>query len=113
MTEAATGDGGTIEVDPKEYRRVMGQFPTGVTVVAELVLPYRRWLEFTREGRDYEAMVHYRQGSDGHFDTPDMKGKTIFEHTLYKALRGWVDPRQCERFDGFRRFEIAPKLRGA
>ena len=34
MTEAATGDGGTIEVDPKEYRRVMGQFPTGVTVVA-------------------------------------------------------------------------------
>ena len=34
MTEAATGDGGTIEIDPKEYRRVMGQFPTGVTVVA-------------------------------------------------------------------------------
>ena len=53
-----------------------------------------------------------------HADRPirgpgDMKGKTIFEHTLYKALRGWVDPRQCERFDGFRRFEIAPKLRGA
>jgi general secretion pathway protein E len=83
----------------------------GVTVVAELVLPYRRWLEFTREGRDYEAMVHYRQGSDGKFDSPDMKGKTIFEHTLYKAFRGLVDPRQCERFDGFKRFEIAPKLR--
>jgi general secretion pathway protein E len=99
--------------NPHGCDKCNGRGTKGVTVVAELVLPYRRWLEFTREGRDYEAMVHYRQGSDGHFDTPDMKGKTIFEHTLYKAIRGWVDPRQCERFDGFRRFEIAPKLRGA
>ena len=102
-----------VKQNPHGCEKCNGRGTKGVTVVAELVLPYRRWLEFTREGRDYEAMVHYRQGSDGHFDTPDMKGKTIFEHTLYKALRGWVDPRQCERFDGFRRFEIAPKLRGA
>jgi type II secretory ATPase GspE/PulE/Tfp pilus assembly ATPase PilB-like protein len=98
--------------NPNGCEHCAGRGTKGVSVVAELVLPYRRWLEYTRSGRDYEAMVHYRQGSDGDFASPDMKGKTIFEHTFYKALRGQVDPRQCERFDGFRRFEIAPKLRG-
>lgn len=82
----------------------------GVTVVAEMCIPDRQWLEYSRAGQDYEAMVHYRQASDGRFDTPSMTGKTIFEHTLYKALSGGVDPRQCERFDSFKRFALAPTL---
>lgn len=82
----------------------------GVTVVAEMLIPDRPWLEFTRAGKDYEAMVHYRQASDGKFDTPNMNGKTIFEHTLFNVINGRVDPRQCERFDSFKRFELAPKL---
>jgi general secretion pathway protein E len=85
----------------------------GVTVVAEMLIPDRQWLEFTREGKDYEAMVHYRQQADRRFDTPDMTGKTIFHHTLYKALSGGVDPRQCERFDSFKRFELEPSIRGS
>jgi general secretion pathway protein E len=83
----------------------------GVTVVAEMTIPDRRWLEYTREGKDYEAMVYYRQASDKRFDTDDMTGKTVFEHTLYKVLQGGVDPRQCERFDSFKRFELAPSIR--
>lgn len=83
----------------------------GVTVVAEMAIPDRRWLEFTRAGKDYEAMVHYRQGSDGRLDSPDMTGKTVFEHTLYKALLGGVDPRQCKRFDSFKRFDVKPSLK--
>jgi hypothetical protein len=30
----------------------------------------------------------------------------VFEHALYKALRGEIDVRNCEEFDGFERFEI-------
>lgn len=84
----------------------------GVTVVAEMMMPDRRWLELTREGRDYEALMHYRQTSDGRFDTPDMTGKTVLEHTLYKALGGLVDVRHCQRFDSLKRFDVAP-VRGA
>ena len=38
--------------------------------------------------------------------TPDMNGKTVFEHALYKSYIGLIDPRNCERFDSFERFEI-------
>lgn len=82
----------------------------GVTVVAEMVMPDRRWLDFTRDGKDYEAMVHYRQQSDKKFDTENMNGKTVFEHTILKSIKGMVDPRQCERFDSFKRFDLFPKL---
>lgn len=78
----------------------------GLTVVAEILDPDRTWLDLIREKRDYEALVYYRTQSDGDFYSENMKGKTVFEHTLYKALLGIVDPRQCERFDTFEKFEI-------
>lgn len=80
----------------------------GQTVVAEMTMPDRRWLELTRVSKDYEAMVYYRSQGDSKFDSPDMTGKTVFEHTLYKAFTGLVDPTQCSRFDSFKRFEIEP-----
>jgi type II secretory ATPase GspE/PulE/Tfp pilus assembly ATPase PilB-like protein len=83
----------------------------GVTVVAEMMTPDRRWLELTRSGSDYEAMMYYREMSDGRFDSPDMTGKTVLEHTLYKALDGAVDPRNCQRFESLKRFEVTPKRR--
>jgi general secretion pathway protein E len=82
---------------------------SGVTVVAEMMIPDRRWLELTRDGRDYEAMMHYRQMSDGKFDSADMTGKTVLEHTLFKALGGTVDPRNCQRFDSLKRFDLGPR----
>jgi len=106
-----------LPTEPFRFKRVGGcdkcggRGTKGVTVVAELMIPDRTWLELTRAGDDYKAMVHYRQASDKRFDSDDMTGKTIFEHTLFKALRGSVDPRQCERFDSFKRFELAPVLR--
>jgi general secretion pathway protein E len=81
----------------------------GLTVVAEMLVPDRKWLELTREHRDYEALQHYRSASDGRLDSPHMDGKTVFEHALYKAQLGMIDPRQCERFDSFDRFEIVLK----
>jgi general secretion pathway protein E len=82
---------------------------SGVTVVAEMIIPDRRWLELTRGGHDYEAMMYYRQMSDGQFDSPDMTGKTVLEHTLFKALNGIVDPRNCQRFDSLKRFDLGPR----
>jgi type II secretory ATPase GspE/PulE/Tfp pilus assembly ATPase PilB-like protein len=97
--------------NPRGCEHCSSRGTKGVTVVAEMLMPDRAWLEFTRVFKDYEAMVSYRMTSDGKFTTASMTGKTIFEHTLFKAFQGVVDPRQCQRFETFARFEIAPKLR--
>lgn len=83
---------------------------SGLTIVAEMLIPDRKWLRLTRGGLDYEAVAHYRSFGDGNFLSPDMTGKTVFEHALYKSALGKVDPRQCERFDTFRRFELKPEV---
>lgn len=78
----------------------------GLTVVAEILTPDRKWLNLIRQSKDYEAMMYYRSKSDRDFESPNMTGKTVFEHAIYKALTGDIDPRNCERFDSFERFEI-------
>lgn len=82
----------------------------GQTVVAEMLIPDREWLQLTRAGKDYEAMVHYRSASDGKYDSEDMRGKTVFQHTLYKASYGLVDPRACQQFSSFQSFELDSHL---
>lgn len=83
-----------------------GRGTKGLTVVAELLSPDRKWLNHIRKGEDYEALMHYRSESDRDFRSPNMNGKTVFEHCLYKSINGIVDLRQCERFDSFKRFQI-------
>lgn len=83
----------------------------GLSVVAEMLIPDKEWLRLIREGKDAEAVSYYRSFSDGQFNSSNMNGKTVFEHTLYKALNQMVDPRQCERFDLFDRFEVLERRR--
>lgn len=71
------------------------------TGVAEMFMPDETWLRLTAEGDDLGAHKHYCSLSDGDVNSPDMTGKTILEHTLYKAALGLVDPRECKQFDGF------------
>lgn len=78
----------------------------GRTVVAEMWQPDRRWLQMVRSGDDYEALLYYRGLSDRDFGSGDMTGKTVFEHALSKAIAGRVDPRVCNDFQTFERFEI-------
>jgi type II secretory ATPase GspE/PulE/Tfp pilus assembly ATPase PilB-like protein len=78
----------------------------GLTVVAEILTPDTTWLHLIRQGEDHKAVMHFREQSDRRLHSADMTGKTIFEHTLHKAAQGWVDPRQCERFDSVQRFEL-------
>jgi type II secretory ATPase GspE/PulE/Tfp pilus assembly ATPase PilB-like protein len=88
-----------------------GRGTRGKTIVAEMLQPDRTWLRHVRNNDDDAALQHYRSSSDCRFDSPDMTGKTVFEHALYKALQGEIDVRNCEEFDGFERFEILPAQR--
>jgi general secretion pathway protein E len=87
-----------------------GRGTSGKTVVAEMLQPDRVWLRHVRNNDDDAALQHFRSASDRRFDSPEMTGKTVFEHALYKALQGEIDPRNCEEFDGFERFEILPAV---
>lgn len=78
----------------------------GQTVVAEMLCPDRTWLDLIQQHRDHEAVQYFRSHSDRQPASANQTGKTVFEHTLYKAAQGWVDPRQCERFDSFHRFQV-------
>lgn len=90
-----------------------GRGTRGQTVVAEMLIPTDEWLDATRRGLDEQAMETYRATSNNDLASPDMTGKTVLEHTLYKALQGQVDPRQCSRFDVFPRFVAKHKARMA
>jgi type II secretory ATPase GspE/PulE/Tfp pilus assembly ATPase PilB-like protein len=74
------------------------------TVVAEMLMPDEDWLKHIRASNDTMAVEVYRSTSNRLLKDPNMTGKTVFEHTLYKALTGMVDARQCSRFDTWPRF---------
>lgn len=101
-----------IPLDAMRFKHVGGcahcqwRGTKGTTVVAELWQPDRQWLQWVRENEDYRALLHYRSYSDGDFCSENMNGKTVFEHALFKAINGLVDPRDCEEFDTFERFEV-------
>ncbi|MGH9915200.1 MAG: hypothetical protein ACRD63_07940, partial [Pyrinomonadaceae bacterium] len=78
----------------------------GQEVVAEMLQPDRQLLELLRAHRTFDAEKLWRSRGDGRFDTPNMTGKTVFEHALYKAYLGLIDPRTVERFSAYDRFEI-------
>lgn len=108
-----------VPTDPLRWRDLKGcehcnqRGTTGQTVVAEMLMPDEDWLRPIREGRDSDAMDVYRSKSDGDLTSQNMNGKTVFEHTLYKALQGQVDARQCSRFDNFARFVKRHRARGS
>lgn len=93
---------------PGGCRACQGRGTQGKTIVAEMFQPDRAWLSAVRHNNDHEALLHYRSFSDGDFLSEDMTGKTVFEHTLWKALQGITDVRRCEEFESFRRYELLP-----
>ena len=86
-----------------------GRGTKGLTAVAEAFIPDSKWLEFIAKNAFAEAHKYYRSFSDGRFDTANMTGKTVFEHALYKAQLGIVDPRVCLAFDSFKTFDAKYK----
>ena len=96
-------------IRPEGCPACKGRGTHGKTIVAEMLQPDRPWLRHVRNNDDDSALQHFRSASNRQFDSPDMTGKTVFEHALYKALQGEIDVRNCEEFDGFERFEILPR----
>lgn len=66
------------------------------TVVAEVIVPDSVIRKHIADGNDDLAELYWRQGRKTAFDDPDMRGKTAFEHGLYKISRGIIDPRDLE-----------------
>lgn len=74
----------------------------GLTVVAEILTPNEAILHAIRE-RDWMQVEHLWRSQRQHgFDSSVMAGKTAYEHALYKACAGLVDPNDIEAdFESF------------
>lgn len=79
----------------------------GLTVVAEILSPTPDILSAIalRDWAQVERL--WRSQREVGFDAPAMQGKTAFEHALYKATQGLVDPRDIEAdFESFATYAI-------
>jgi len=93
--------------DARGCAKCFGRGTDGRTIVAEMWQPDSQWLDHVRAGDDHLAHRHYRAQGDGRIDSPDMTGKTVFEHALWRAMQGQIDVRECEGFGtSFERFEF-------
>jgi len=84
----------------------------GLTVVAEILVP----TPAIREGikaKDWLLVEQLWRGArTSNFDEPDMTGKTAFEHALYKASIGMIDPRDIERdFEAFSSYSVFERIK--
>jgi type II secretory ATPase GspE/PulE/Tfp pilus assembly ATPase PilB-like protein len=79
----------------------------GQLVVAEIYCPTKPFLKRVRE-RDWLGAEEVWRGERlTGFEDQDMTGKTAFEHALYKASKGQIDPRVIhENMEPFDRYEI-------
>lgn len=71
----------------------------GQTVAAEVMIPSLEILAMVAEGKDTAAEIHWRGTRTTRFDDPDTTGKTYYEHGLYKASQGIIDPDVLEKVD--------------
>lgn len=60
---------------------------SGRTVVAEVILPDQKFMEFVAERRKIEAKAYWRE---------HLNGVTMVEHAMTKVMAGEVDPREVE-----------------
>ncbi|MEK6291467.1 MAG: ATPase, T2SS/T4P/T4SS family [Paraburkholderia tropica] len=76
----------------------------GQTLVMELYRPTPEFLDHivARDWRGAEKV--WRRERTAEFGASDMTGKTIYEHALYKASQGLIDPRFIDR--GMKPFSV-------
>ena len=78
----------------------------GQTIVAEMMIPDEDWLDLSAAGNDRAAWRNYQERySDWDLTSGDMTGKSVFEHAVFKALQGEIDPTGIERFDLFENYQ--------
>jgi type II secretory ATPase GspE/PulE/Tfp pilus assembly ATPase PilB-like protein len=79
----------------------------GLTVVAEILTPNDSILAAIAQREWAEVERLWRSQRNCGFDDPDMAGKTAFEHALYKACIGLIDPNDIEAdFESFTTYNV-------
>ncbi len=84
-----------------------GNGTKGQTVAAETFTPDRKAKSMIAV-RDFTGLEAYVRGQRvARFDSPDMKGKTAYEHGLYLCVTGIVSPLSVEKhFEALEIYEI-------
>jgi type II secretory ATPase GspE/PulE/Tfp pilus assembly ATPase PilB-like protein len=85
----------------------------GQTLVMELYRPMPEFLDriAVRDWRGAEEVWRRERKSD--FNSADMTGKTIYEHAIYKASQGLIDPRFIDRsMKPFQVYRVMPDCDG-
>lgn len=85
----------------------------GQTLAMELYRPTPEFLAriAVRDWRGAEDAWRRERTAD--FNSPDMTGKTIYEHALYKATQGLIDPRFIDRaMKSFSVYRVTPDRDG-
>ncbi|WP_238213758.1 GspE/PulE family protein [Caballeronia novacaledonica] len=83
------------------------------SLAAELYRPTPEFLERVAE-RDWAgARAVWRGARRTGFDNADMTGKTLYEHALFKASRGLIDPQFINRsMQSFAQYRVMPGIDG-
>jgi type II secretory ATPase GspE/PulE/Tfp pilus assembly ATPase PilB-like protein len=68
----------------------------GLTVVAEILIPSADMLNAIAVCDWARVEFLWRTSRTSPFDSPNMQGKTAFEHALYQASLGLIDPQDIE-----------------
>lgn len=96
-------------MNPQGCPHCKGRGSKGLTVAAEVIVPSLEMLQLIREGKDLEVERLWRQTRVTAFTDGNMKGKTAFEHALYKMSQGLVDPNVVESdFEPFESYNVLP-----
>jgi type II secretory ATPase GspE/PulE/Tfp pilus assembly ATPase PilB-like protein len=79
----------------------------GLSIVAEILIPDKPILQAIA-AQDWSSVESlWRSSRTENFESPNMQGKTAFEHALYKASVGEIDPQDIETdFESFRTYNI-------
>ncbi|OJB07304.1 secretion system protein E [Burkholderia ubonensis] len=85
----------------------------GQTLAMELYQPTPEFLDRVA-ARDWRGAEHvWRTSRKTEFGNPDMTGKTVYEHALYKAACGLIDPRYIdESMSAFDLYRVFPDAGG-
>lgn len=86
---------------------------THVSLVAEIIEFDMVMRDSIGNGNYIEAEKYWRSTRNSNFNEPDMTGKTIYEHAIYRMSIGEIDPRDIEREldSALEKYEILPLAR--